>query len=536
MSRFLIFFLMTGGFISLITFVFIKLFGFLYYQQEFPYYFKLFLCEKILMMSFLTVLMMLILSAIISTLNIFFLSKDLHVLLASPLPARSVFAWKSIEVLVSSSLMVIFFSFPVLFSYAYYFAPRLVDILGIAFIFLLYMICGVCIGVIIGLIVPAYVSVKKLQPVLSVVSIIFISGIIVFLRLLKPEEFGNPAAIHNIMDYMAGFNVRGSAWFPFYWIARALRMLAESNYGDFFKEFLSFVGVILVFGAFIYFLQKKYYLRLFDKLSKDTSGGYHSSWKKTFLTFLSDGDYSALWKKEVKTFLRSPAQWSQLLIVGAIVIVYVLNIKGIPMPHPSVKHVIAYLNMGMAAFVVAGLSSRFTFPALPLESPGVIHLIVSPFSKEKVFRFKFVFYLIPQTLIGFILFLVGDAALGLDPFFRMTGFVFLAPVLPVITILALYFSLKVDDSVPLTPQHLLMSRGGIAFMLWSMGYILLAMVYFIRPVFLYYFHMYIREDIPFLEIAFWYGGFVIINLLFAILLYRRSLWIWKRKEIASPLV
>ena len=105
--------------------------------------FKLFVSEKILTMNFLTMFMMLILSALVSTLNIFFLSRDLQLLLSSPIRARTVFTWKGLEVGFGSAVMVIFFSLPLLFAYSYYFAPGIGDIAAIVLVFLLYIVCGV---------------------------------------------------------------------------------------------------------------------------------------------------------------------------------------------------------------------------------------------------------------------------------------------------------------------------------------------------------------------------------------------------------
>ena len=532
-SKFFLFFTLIAMFLGLMLFICIKLFGFIYKQETFPMIFKLFLCEKILTMTFLTMFMMLILSALISTLNIFFLSKDLHLLLSSPLSSRKVFLWKSIEVAISSSIMVLFFTFPALFGYSYYFAPKLIDIAGIAGIFVLYIVCGVALGIIVGLIVPAFISVKKLQPVLSVVSILFISGIVIFLRMLRPEQFGNPDAINDIVQYMANMEIKSSVFFPFYWISHGLHKLALGEYREFLKDTFTFGGTIIALGAFLFFLQKKYYLPLFDKLNKGSSGGFKSKWNPGRLF---SSDYSALFKKEVKTFLRTPAQWSQLLVIGAIIIVFILNIKGMPIPHPSVKNLVAYLNLGMAAFTVVGLNSRFSFPALLMENPGLVHVFASPFSRDKIFRFKLLFYMIPHAFVGFLLFLLGDAALNIDGFARFTGYVFLVPVLPVVTLLAVYFSLQVADNVPLTPQNLIVSRGGVMYMLWSMVYIVLGMVYFVRPLFLYYYYTYAGMQPPSTEIAIWYIMFPLLNLVLFVFLYKRSISIWRRKEISSPVL
>jgi ABC-2 type transport system permease protein len=527
LRNYLLAFVLGGGMLALMGFFSIKVFGFLYHRQEFPLYFKLFLSEKILMMTFMTMFMMLIFSSLISTLNIFFLSKDLRLLLSSPMRSRSVFTWKAVEVAASSALMVVFFSMPVLFAYCYYFAPALLDIAAIVLVFLLFMTVGVLLGILIGLIVPAFISVKRLQPVLSVVSIILISAIVIFLRLLRPERFGNPQVIDNLLNYMSGLDVKSMTWLPFYWIARALHLVAEQDFWGYAKLVAAFAGIILLLGGFALFLQKKYYLKLFDKLNKGSGGAYRSGWKPPL--FLK-GLYAALWNKEIKTFIRTPAQWSQLLIIAAIIVVFVLNLKGIPMPHPSVKNIIAYLNLGMAAFIVAGLNSRFTFTTIPMEHPGIVHLLASPLEKIKFYRFKLLFYAVPQLLIGFMLFLAGDMALGLDSFARFSGVVFLLPVLPFLTVLSLFFSLKINETVPLTPQHLVMSKSGILYMIWSLVFVVAGMVYFVRPMFVYYYGRFILHSVSYLEIGLWFGGFWLINLVLIRIFYRKSLSLWKVKE------
>ncbi|MCK4766404.1 MAG: hypothetical protein KAW12_29685 [Candidatus Aminicenantes bacterium] len=526
LRKYLLFTLFGLGLLFAIGIFFIKIFGFLYHEEEFPMVFKLFISEKILLMVFLTLFSMLILSALISTLNIFFLSKDLRFLFSSPLKTGTVFYWKAIEVGINSGIMILFFSPPVLFAYCYYFAPGLIDIAGILFFFLMYCLSGIMAGILMGLIIPAFFSVRRLQPVLSVVSILLMSSIVIFLRLLKPEQFGNPDIINNMMNYMAGFDVTLFAYMPFSWLAKAFTHIAKGDYSALTGIAGAFAGTIGLLAAVAFFVQKKFYFKLFDKLSQSDAGKYRSSWKKGLLK----GEYGALYKKEVKTFMRSPAQWSQLLIIAAIIVVFILNMKGIPMPHPSFKNLISYLNLGMAAFIVAGLNSRFSFTTIPMENPGLIHLLASPFAKEKIYKFKLLFYAIPQMIIGFILFFTADIALQLDSFARLSGTIFLLPVLPFLTVLALYYSLKLEENIPLTPQHLIVSRSGVLYMLFGMLAIVLSMIYFVRPLFIYYYSLYRKVPVPNFEIFLWFLVFCLIFVGIMILLYRRSLALWRQRE------
>ena len=73
--------------------------------------------------------------------------------------------------------------------------------------------------------------------------------------------------------------------------------------------------------------------------------------------------------KDLKVFLRDVSQWSQLLLLVALVLVYlynfrVLDLDRIPYMSGFIKNVYAFLNLGMAGFVMATVAVRFVFPAV----------------------------------------------------------------------------------------------------------------------------------------------------------------------------
>lgn len=525
-KKYILFLLLGLGLLWAIGFFFVQVFGYLYHQSEFPLYFKLFLCEKILMMVFLTLFLMLVLSTLVATLNIFFLSRDLDLLLASPMKTGKIFFWKSLEVTFNSSSMVLFFSIPALFAFHLFFAPRLSDILASLFLFILYIAGGVAVGIILGMIIPFFFSVRRLQPVLSLVSILLISTLVIFLRLLRPEKLLNPEAIDNLFQYMGGLSFDYFSYFPFYWIARGLNFIARGDYPTYWRTVAIFVLAAGLLILFIGLLQKRSYFKLYDKLNEGSRGNTRSKWTPS----RAAGGYHSLWQKEVKTFIRSPGQWSQLLIIGAMVVVFILNLKSIPLPHPSVKTLIAYLNMGMAVFIVVGLNSRFVFTTIPMEGPGLAHLLASPFQRKKFFYFKLWFFLLPQYIISFLLFFTGDLTLELDPFMRLSGVLFILPAVFFLTVLALYFSLQIKESHSLSPQHLIVSKPGMSYMLWSLVYVVGSLFYFVRPLFLYYYNTFRNSQIPFREISIWFLGFMLVNLFIARYFYRRCLRLWLQRE------
>jgi hypothetical protein len=185
-GKFLLLLLLAVFFLLVLGFFFNRIFAYLAGAGEFPAALKSFLAEKLLMMVYMTLFAMLILSSLLSTLDVFFISRDLLFLFSTPLPLRSAFAWKLAETAAYSSAMVVFFSLPVLAFYCRWFAPGVAQVAQVLLAFLFFVACGVLAGVLLGMLVPAFFSVRRLQPVLSVLSIILISSIVVFLRLLRP--------------------------------------------------------------------------------------------------------------------------------------------------------------------------------------------------------------------------------------------------------------------------------------------------------------------------------------------------------------
>src|SRR5512137_2918839 len=142
-KKFILFILLGLFFMLVLGFFFNKIFGTLAQAQEFPDVFKVFLAEKLLMMIYMTLFSMLLLSALLTSLDVFFISRDLHFLFSTPMPIRSAFAWKMLETTAYSSSMVVFFSLPVLFFYCRWFAPGLGQVLQVVLAFLLFIAGGV---------------------------------------------------------------------------------------------------------------------------------------------------------------------------------------------------------------------------------------------------------------------------------------------------------------------------------------------------------------------------------------------------------
>src|SRR5690606_27252241 len=97
--------------------------------------------------------------------------------------------------------------------------------------------------------------------------------------------------------------------------------------------------------------------------------------------------------KEVRTFMRDATQWSQLILLGVLVVVYVVNVRLLPLNQDGLSfflsNLIPFLNLALAGFVLASVAVRFLFPAVSLEGRTLWLLRSSPLGMRDLLWAKF---------------------------------------------------------------------------------------------------------------------------------------------------
>ena len=86
--------------------------------------------------------------------------------------------------------------------------------------------------------------------------------------------------------------------------------------------------------------------------------------------------------KELRLFFRDTTQWSQLILLAVLVVVYVFNIKYLPLRGEGVTfflvNVVPFLNLVLAGFVLASIAARFIFPGVSLEGRTLLAAALEP--------------------------------------------------------------------------------------------------------------------------------------------------------------
>src|SRR5690606_7819267 len=98
--------------------------------------------------------------------------------------------------------------------------------------------------------------------------------------------------------------------------------------------------------------------------------------------------------KDLRVFFRDSTQWSQLVLLAVLVLVYVFNIRMLPLfsgERSSLFMVtlVSFLNLGLAGFVLAAVAARFVFPAVSLEGRQLWLLRSTPLDLRGVLWSKY---------------------------------------------------------------------------------------------------------------------------------------------------
>jgi ABC-2 type transport system permease protein len=197
---------------------------------------------------------------------------------------------------------------------------------------------------------------------------------------------------------------------------------------------------------------------------------------------------------DLKIFLRDVGQWSQLLLLLALVLVYlynfrVLDLQRIPYMSGFLKNVYAFLNLGMAGFVMATLAVRFVFPAVSSEGNAFWIIRTAPISLRDFLWSKFWTGLVPVVVLTEFLTVVANEFLGVDPFLKvMAAFAILFMSFALVGMAtglgARYPRFGADVSQAAG------SYGGVAFMLQAVLFIIVMIVLLGWPSSIYLLHQF----------------------------------------------
>lgn len=449
------------------------------------------LAVKLLSLILLSFLAILLLSNVIAALSSFFLTRDLELLMASPTDPLSIYVSRLMETLTYSSWMVLLMMLPILTSYAAVYGGGvlfvLVAVVALAAFFVIPAVAGSAITLMLVSVFPA----RRARDLLALIGLLAAAGVVLLFRLLRPEQIMRPEGFHSLVDFIATLEAPGSAWLPSEWAAEAIMAPLRSGHADWFPLFLlvSTAAGVSVVGAW---LHGRFFADGFSRaqegaaLSERPAPTGPRLLERLLRPF--EPTTRALVAKDIRTFFRDTTQWSQLILLAVLVVVYVYNIKVLPLfTGPDVGfllvNVVSFLNLGLAGFVLAAIAARFLFPAVSLEGRTLWLLRSSPLELRRLIWTKYWVNLVPLLIVAVGLTAGTNAILRVGPFMMALSLATIAVMTFAIAALALGFGALFPRFDTVNAADISTGFGGLLFMMTATGYLAAVIVLQAWPVY-----------------------------------------------------
>lgn len=376
------------------------------------------LAARLLGLGLLLFLGILLLSNLIASLSSFFLARDLPAVRSSPVDWLSLYTARLLETTVSSSWMVVLVLVPVVAAYARVYDGGLGFGLVVLASIVPFLLIPAAIGSALTLLLVRVFPARRSRDILAVTGIAAAGLLVLVLRALRPERLVNPETYRNLVDFLAVLRGPASPWLPSGWGADAMMGSLVGTFDPFHLLLLwSTAAAAFAIGAA---LHARLYPVCFTKAQEGNENRLrrHLGWRWLEAALRPLGvQRRELILKDVRVFFRDPTQWSQLIILAVLVVVYVYNMQVLPLATGTgisryLVTLVVFLNLALTGFVLAAIAARFVFPMPSLEGRTLWLLLSAPVDAGALLGAKYRVGIVPMT--GMALALAVATGLILD--------------------------------------------------------------------------------------------------------------------------
>src|SRR5687767_967013 len=372
----------------------------------------------VILISFLSILL---LSNVITALSSFFLAKDLDLLVAAPVDWLRLYGAKLLETALHSSWMVVLLATPMFAAYGVVYHGGWAFPLLVLGLFVPFLLIPTVIGSAITLLLVNLFPARRTRDILSVIAILTAAGIVLLFRIVRPERLARPEGFRSLVDFIAILRTPTSPFLPSEWVQQGIMSWLKGAFDPLSLVLLwSTAGSLIVLGALLHgALYAKGFSKAQESGQRWARAGLLSRFGHWLLTPVGTLRRELL-LKELRLFFRDTTQWSQLILLAVLVVVYVFNIKYLPLKGDGITfflvNVVPFLNVVLAGFVLASIAARFIFPSVSLEGRTLWLLWSSPMSMRDLLWSKFWVGTTPLLILAVAIVGITDALLQVSEF------------------------------------------------------------------------------------------------------------------------
>ncbi len=369
---------------------------------------------KIFQMSWIILFGMLVFSCMVSAVSALFLSRDNEIICTAPVAEAEIFFMRATTTALYTSWMMVVFSLPVYSAYGTIFGADFSYWLLLTAVLLCTAATANCFGLLITIPLVNLFPARRTKDIILYLFLCFGIFIYIMFRLLRPEDMMQPDKFGHFVDYLASISEPAGPYLPSAWATDLLSGYLLDREVDWLL-----LCLIVATPPALYILGEwamGYWFVAGYAKAQESFGGSRRfrsgtarrlpAWRWFFI-------------KEIKSFLRDSAEWAQLFMIGALVVVYLYNFKMLPVQQSPfaeeyITNIVSFLNIGLAGFIITSLAARFVYPAIGAEGSAFVVIQSGPISLARFLWYKYLFYCIPFTLLALFLVITSGHLLGIE--------------------------------------------------------------------------------------------------------------------------
>jgi ABC-2 type transport system permease protein len=448
------------------------------------------LVHKLLGFLFMIFFAVLTFSNIVTSLTQLFLADDLYLYVSTPVHIDRLFLTRALLAGLQSGWMVLVFAIPIWLAAGIVFDSPMWFYPWILLVMAIFLVLPAALGALVTTLLVRAFPARRTQDVLIILSIGLVVVFYFVVRFMRPEQLFNPDLFQGFAEYFATLRAPNSPLIPSVWATEArwggLNGKVDANV-------LLMVGYGLFSGlaglAVAAWAADRWYLDAFTKAQEGRRARFTSTAtvNRVFelLTPIGNPLRRMIMIKDLKAFFRDTTQWTQLLLLLALIVVYLFNFKVLPLERFGLtfyqRSLIAYVNMVLAGFVLSAVSVRFVLPAVSTEGRAFWILRASPLSMSELVSAKFAMNVVPIALIGQALVVVSNQFLGTNWFLLAYSSVLMLLISIAITALAVGVGAVMPSFNERNVAKMATGASSIVYMITAMSFILVVVLLAFAP-------------------------------------------------------
>lgn len=343
---------------------------------------------------FLAMLVMLTLSNAIITYSALFARKESDYLVTAPLTTLDVVTLKYLEGIALASWSLIVLGLPLMVAMADQTDGGVFYLLFIAF-FIAFIPIPAALGLLLAWTAARWFPRRALRWVATLSGIVLAVMVVYGLRTLR---LGETAAEVWLESFSRRMSFLESALLPNNWVAAGIDHAMHNE----FSESVLYLGVTMANAMFLSWIAVRFVARHFGP-AHDRAGMAVGEFKRA-AAGVAGGPAGLVFAylptplrliaaKDLRTFLRDPMQWTQLVILFGLMVLYLTNMPNLQRLFSASRWYLfaPFLNLCAVSLILATFTCRFVFPLVSLEGRQLWLIGLLPLPRGRILLAKFAF-------------------------------------------------------------------------------------------------------------------------------------------------